>query len=98
MLRISSKIKEVKVFGSKHCSLCDHVYFQLGKLADARPDLIISKVDVYSPENKIWLKYKFDIPVLHLNNVPIMKHYLDLPLLEEYLDKSPDELVSRKVF
>ena len=44
------------------------------------------EVDISLPENKVWFdKYKFDIPVVHLNGRMLMKHRIHRGLLERSL-------------
>ena len=42
------------------------------------------EVDITHPGNEVWFDlYKYDIPVLHINNVEVMRHYVfDQPLLD----------------
>lgn len=33
------------------------------------------EVDITAPGNEVWFElYKYDIPVLHINNVEVMRH------------------------
>lgn len=43
------------------------------------------EVDITKPENKKWMKYKYDIPVFHFNGQFIMKHRVDTAKLENAL-------------
>jgi hypothetical protein len=45
------------------------------------------EVDIRLPENAQWFgRYRYEIPVFHLNGKFLMKHRVDLKLLEEKLD------------
>jgi hypothetical protein len=44
------------------------------------------QVDITRPENKPWFaKYRYDIPVLHLNGAFLAKHRITLDFLNESL-------------
>uniref|UniRef100_A0A3Q4BX66 Glutaredoxin-like protein n=1 Tax=Mola mola TaxID=94237 RepID=A0A3Q4BX66_MOLML len=44
------------------------------------------QVDISLPENRVWLdRYKWDIPVFHLNGQFVMKHRVDVMLLLKLL-------------
>ena len=43
----------------------------------------LEKVDITLPENKEWYKkYRYDIPVFHLNGQYLMKHRADLKVFQ----------------
>uniref|UniRef100_A0AAQ5XR64 Glutaredoxin-like protein n=1 Tax=Amphiprion ocellaris TaxID=80972 RepID=A0AAQ5XR64_AMPOC len=47
---------------------------------------ILQQVDISLPENKLWWdKYKWDIPVFHLEGRYAMKHRVDMTLLDKLL-------------
>lgn len=47
---------------------------------------ILQQVDISLPENRMWLdRYKWDIPVFHLNGQFVMKHGVDVILLDKLL-------------
>lgn len=49
---------------------------------------ILQEVDITLPENSAWYeRYKFDIPVFHLNGQFLMMHRVDIPKLEKQLQK-----------
>ncbi|NWI64344.1 YD286 protein, partial [Todus mexicanus] len=49
---------------------------------------ILQEVDITLPENSLWYdKYKYDIPVFHLNGKFLMKHQVDVQKFEEQLMK-----------
>ncbi|XP_074876150.1 glutaredoxin-like protein C5orf63 homolog isoform X3 [Buteo buteo] len=49
---------------------------------------ILQEVDITLPENSVWYdKYKYDIPVFHLNGKFLMKHRVDIQKFEDQLVK-----------
>ncbi|XP_032532070.1 glutaredoxin-like protein C5orf63 homolog isoform X3 [Chiroxiphia lanceolata] len=49
---------------------------------------ILQEVDITLPENSAWNdKYKYDIPVFHLNGKFLMKHRVDIKKFEDQLKK-----------
>uniref|UniRef100_A0A8C8E6H1 Glutaredoxin-like protein n=1 Tax=Otus sunia TaxID=257818 RepID=A0A8C8E6H1_9STRI len=49
---------------------------------------ILQEVDITLPENSAWYaKYKYDIPVFHLNGKFLMKHRVDIQKFEDHLMK-----------
>lgn len=47
---------------------------------------VLQQVDISLPENRVWLdRYKWDIPVFHLNGQFVMKHRVDVMLLLKLL-------------
>uniref|UniRef100_A0A674HR23 Glutaredoxin-like protein n=1 Tax=Taeniopygia guttata TaxID=59729 RepID=A0A674HR23_TAEGU len=49
---------------------------------------ILQEVDITLPENSAWYdKYKYDIPVFHLNGKFLMKHRVDIQKFEDQLRK-----------
>ncbi|XP_047585910.1 glutaredoxin-like protein C5orf63 homolog isoform X2 [Lutra lutra] len=50
--------------------------------------VILQEVDITLPENSAWYeRYKFDIPVFHLNGQFLMMHRVDISKLEKQLQK-----------
>ncbi|NWZ67901.1 YD286 protein, partial [Acrocephalus arundinaceus] len=50
---------------------------------------ILQEVDITLLENSAWYdKYKYDIPLFHLNGKFLMKHQVDIPKFEDRLRKS----------
>lgn len=48
---------------------------------------IFHEVDIRRPENRRWFgMYRYEIPVFHLNEKFLMKHRVDLKLLEDELN------------
>lgn len=49
---------------------------------------VLQEVDITLPENSAWYeRYKFDIPVFHLNGQFLMMHRVDISKLEKQLQK-----------
>ncbi|XP_073481028.1 glutaredoxin-like protein C5orf63 homolog isoform X2 [Aquarana catesbeiana] len=49
---------------------------------------VLEQVDITLPENSIWYdRYKYDIPVFHLNGQFLMMHRVNLKKLEKSLSK-----------
>lgn len=47
---------------------------------------VLQLVDISLPENRTWFdRYRWDIPVFHLNGRFAMKHRVDLTLLDKLL-------------
>jgi hypothetical protein len=78
------KLPRIQLFGKKYCGLCDEAEHQLLKL-DSVIRFQLEKIDINKPENKTWLRYQYDIPVLHLNGKPVMKHVVDIHRLQELI-------------
>jgi len=69
---------------SSGCSLCDDAKEVLVQFKD-RVEFV--EVDIGLAENKDWFKkYCFDIPVIHLNDAFLMKHKVDVTVLENALN------------
>lgn len=48
--------------------------------------LVLQQVDISLPENRLWWdRYRWDIPVFHLNGQFVMKHRVDTALLDKLL-------------
>uniref|UniRef100_A0A3Q2X8J0 Glutaredoxin-like protein n=1 Tax=Hippocampus comes TaxID=109280 RepID=A0A3Q2X8J0_HIPCM len=66
------------------CPLCDEAKEALQPL---KHKFVLRQVDISRPENRAWrVKYKWDIPVFHLNGRFVMKHRVDVKLLNKLLD------------
>lgn len=49
---------------------------------------VLQEVDITLPDNSAWYKrYKYDIPVFHLNGQFLMKHQVDIEKLENQLSR-----------
>ncbi|KAM9777970.1 glutaredoxin-like protein C5orf63 homolog [Neosynchiropus ocellatus] len=67
------------------CPLCDEAK---EVLQPYQHRFVFTQVDISGPENRDWFnKYKWDIPVFHLNGRFIMKHRVDVDLLEKLLQE-----------
>lgn len=65
------------------CPLCDELVEELAPFANR---LSLEKVDITKPENREYFKrYRYDIPVLHINGEFLCMHRLDAKLLETKL-------------
>ena len=50
---------------------------------------VLQQVDISLPENRVWFdRYKWDIPVFHLNGQFVMKHRVDVMLLLKLLQEA----------
>ncbi|XP_029686561.1 glutaredoxin-like protein C5orf63 homolog [Takifugu rubripes] len=74
------------LFTKDPCSLCDEAKEALDPL---RHRFVLQPVDISLPENRTWFdRYKWDIPVFHLNGRFVMKHRVDLALLDKLLQEA----------
>jgi hypothetical protein len=49
---------------------------------------VLKEVDITLPENKTWFdKYKYDIPVFHLEGEYLMRHKVHHGLLQKRIDE-----------
>uniref|UniRef100_A0A3Q1IGE1 Glutaredoxin-like protein n=1 Tax=Anabas testudineus TaxID=64144 RepID=A0A3Q1IGE1_ANATE len=63
------------------CPLCDEAKENLEPLKHR-----VRQVDISLPENRLWYdRYRWDIPVFHLNGQFVMKHRVDVVLLQQLL-------------
>uniref|UniRef100_A0A8C3BJ18 Glutaredoxin-like protein n=1 Tax=Cairina moschata TaxID=8855 RepID=A0A8C3BJ18_CAIMO len=70
---------------TKPCPLCDEAK---EVLEPYKRRFILQEVDITLPENSAWYdKYKYDIPVFHLNGKFLMKHRVDIQKFEDQLSK-----------
>lgn len=66
----------VKLFTKEGCTLCDKIKDLLFSISEDYPHTLVA-VDITDDDNKVfWEKYKYDIPVLHLNDFYFAKHKL----------------------
>lgn len=64
----------VKLFTKEGCTLCDKVKDVLMEVRDAHPHSL-EQIDITDDVHQEWYsKYKYDIPVLHLNDKYWIKH------------------------
>ncbi|XP_071386707.1 glutaredoxin-like protein C5orf63 homolog isoform X3 [Centroberyx affinis] len=77
------------LFTKDPCPLCDEAKEVLEPYEHR---YVFQQVDIKLPENKVWYdRYKYDIPVFHLNGRFLMKHRVNTLLLEEQLAKAGEE-------
>lgn len=73
------------LFTKNPCPLCDEAKEVLKPYKDR---FILQEVDITLPENATWYeRYKFDIPVFHLNGQFLMMHRVNTSKLEKQLLK-----------
>ncbi|XP_064358018.1 glutaredoxin-like protein C5orf63 homolog [Dromaius novaehollandiae] len=73
------------LFTKEPCPLCDEAK---EVLEPHKKRFILQEVDITLPENSSWYdKYKYDIPVFHLNGKFLMKHRVDIQKFEDQLTK-----------
>ncbi|XP_006277037.1 glutaredoxin-like protein C5orf63 homolog [Alligator mississippiensis] len=81
----STNIPVLTLFTKKPCPLCDEAKEVLEPYKNR---LILQEVDITLPDNAAWYdKYKYDIPVFHLNGQFLMKHRVDIQKFENQLAK-----------
>ncbi|XP_023619919.1 glutaredoxin-like protein C5orf63 homolog isoform X2 [Myotis lucifugus] len=69
------------LFTKNPCPLCDEAKEVLEPYKNR-------EVDITLPENSVWYeRYKFDIPVFHLNGEFLMMHRVNISKLEKQLQK-----------
>lgn len=67
----------IKLYTKKGCTLCDYVKDVLISIQNNYPHTLI-QVDITDVEHIVWWnKYKYDIPVLHINDMYWTKHKLN---------------------
>lgn len=72
----ANAVVTVKLFTKQGCSLCDKVKQVLESMRQEQPHTL-EAVDITDPDKSDWYhKYKYDIPVLHLNGMYWAKHQL----------------------
>ncbi|NXT53304.1 YD286 protein, partial [Pluvianellus socialis] len=81
----SSNKPVLTLFTKKPCPLCDEAK---EVLEPYEKRFILQEVDITLPENSVWYdKYKYDIPVFHLNGKFLMKHRVDIQKFKDELMK-----------
>ncbi|TRY91297.1 hypothetical protein DNTS_004942 [Danionella cerebrum] len=74
------------LFTKDQCPLCDEAK---EALEPYKHRFELQEVDITAPENKVWFeRYKYDIPVFHLNGQFLMMHRVNATLLEKHLNRS----------
>lgn len=87
----------VKLYTKAGCTLCDVAKEVLQKASEERPHTL-EAVDITDEANSAWWgKYKYDIPVLHVDGKYWAKHRISLEdSLEALKQASDDEFEARK--
>ncbi|CAK6984728.1 glutaredoxin-like protein C5orf63 homolog [Scomber scombrus] len=81
--RLYSSLPTLTLFTKDPCPLCDEAKEVLQPF---RHRFVFQQVDISRPENRKWLdRYRWDIPVFHLNGQFVMKHRVDIVLLDKLL-------------
>ncbi|XP_074851130.1 glutaredoxin-like protein C5orf63 homolog [Carettochelys insculpta] len=81
----TTNIPVLTLFTKKLCPLCDEAKEELEPYKNR---FILQEVDITLPENSVWYdRYKYDIPVFHLNGQFLMKHRVDVQKFENQLVK-----------
>lgn len=71
-----SEVPSVRLFTKEGCTLCDKVKDVLLEISESYPHSL-EQVDITDEGNQgIFNRYKYDIPVLHINGVYWTKHRL----------------------
>ncbi|KAI9557023.1 hypothetical protein GHT06_016819 [Daphnia sinensis] len=80
------RLPVLTLFTKDECPLCDEAKMALMK-SSLWNRFIFQEVDIRRPENRRWFgMYRYEIPVFHLNEKFLMKHRVDLKLLEDELN------------
>ncbi|XP_078070156.1 glutaredoxin-like protein C5orf63 homolog isoform X2 [Mustelus asterias] len=91
--RMSTSSKDLPVltlFTKDSCTLCKEAK---EALEPYRHRFALQEVDITVPENSVWYeRYKYDIPVFHLNGQFLMMHKVNFKILEKRLTKLEEEL------
>ncbi|XP_018600380.1 glutaredoxin-like protein C5orf63 homolog [Scleropages formosus] len=73
------------LFTKNPCPLCDEAKQELEPY---KHRFLLQEVDILLPENKVWYeRYKYDIPVFHLNGQFLMMHRVNTTVLEKRLGR-----------
>ncbi|XP_065671957.1 glutaredoxin-like protein C5orf63 homolog [Hydra vulgaris] len=69
---------------AENCSLCDEAKRELKKFEGM---FVLEEIDITAAGNQTWFeKYKYEIPVIHLNGKEIMRHKVFKKVLIDALD------------
>jgi len=80
-----NRLPTLTLYTKYPCPLCDEAKEVLMK-SPYWNQFVWEEVDIRLPENKKWFgRYRYEIPVFHLNGKFLMKHRVDLKLLEQRL-------------
>lgn len=81
------ELPKITLYTKDPCPLCDQVKLKLHPYLE-KNILHLELVDISQKENvKWWELYKYEIPVLFLNNEFLCKHSLDERLLQIRLER-----------
>ncbi|KAL4617683.1 glutaredoxin-like protein C5orf63-like [Arapaima gigas] len=73
------------LFTKDSCPLCDEAKQELQPF---KHRFLLQEVDITLPENTVWYeRYKYDIPVFHLNGQFLMMHRVNTTVLEKRLGR-----------
>ncbi|GAA6234147.1 glutaredoxin-like protein C5orf63 homolog [Lates japonicus] len=79
----TNTLPTLTLFTKDPCPLCDEAKEVLEPL---KHRFVLQQVDISLPENKVWWdRYRWDIPVFHLNGQFVMKHQVDVALMDKLL-------------
>ncbi|KAI1905143.1 hypothetical protein AGOR_G00013100 [Albula goreensis] len=79
------------LFTKDPCPLCDEAK---EILEPYKHRFLLQEVDITRPENSVWYdRYKYDIPVFHLNGQFLMMHRVNIAVLEKRLSSVEDESI-----
>ena len=83
----------VTVFTKKYCGLCSHVLEELEEMQmQEKVQFRVEQIDIEEKANLQWKKkYHLDIPVIHINGIPAMKHGIDIGLFKNMIDDANQE-------
>jgi thiol-disulfide isomerase/thioredoxin len=81
----SSSLQKLTLLTSDHCTLCVHFKKQLSAYLSKNSNFIVEEINIKS-DKELFEKYKFDIPVLLLNNQVLLKHRFSSMIFEENLE------------
>ncbi|KAG5834121.1 glutaredoxin-like protein C5orf63 homolog isoform X2 [Anguilla anguilla] len=79
----SRQLPVLTLFTKDPCPLCDEAK---EVLEPYKQRFVLQEVDITRPENSVWYdRYKYDIPVFHLNGQFLMMHRVNIAVLEKRL-------------
>ncbi|XP_032873967.1 glutaredoxin-like protein C5orf63 homolog isoform X1 [Amblyraja radiata] len=82
---LKKELPILTLFTKDSCTLCEEAK---KVLEPYRHRFILQEVDITDPENCVWFeRYKYDIPVFHMNGQFLMMHQVNLKILEKQLAK-----------
>jgi glutaredoxin len=72
----------ITIYTKKYCGLCEEAKEQLEILQET---VNFELVEVDIEKEREWMKYRLDVPVIHYNGDPIMKHGVGVEALRRIL-------------